>query len=110
MTFFKRNIFTTILIIPYFYWWYYLITWFTSGRAKYPNSCGAANGALIVFHLLIISIYVIIMLINVILRKGQGRLDYVKFSLIVILPNILLYLYLVLTNVNSPETSLQEFK
>jgi hypothetical protein len=108
MTFFKRNILTTIFILPYFYWWYYLIDWFTSGHAKYPNSCGAANVGLIVLHLLVISIYSIVMLINVILRKGESRLDYVKLLLIIIIPIILLYF--LLDNSTPPETNNLEFK
>ncbi len=106
-----RNIFTTISILPYFYWWYFLIDWFTSDRAKYPNSCGAANTGFIIYHLLIISIYAVAMLLNIALRKQQGRLDYVKFFLIIILPNIFLYLFMILNSVkDSIETNLQEFK
>jgi hypothetical protein len=113
MALFKRNTITTILILPYLYWWYYLIDWF-AGHAKYPQSCGAANGALIILHLLIISVYALIMLINVILRKEESRSDYVKFLLIVIIPAILLYVgatvYAVLSNPNQPKTNLNEFK
>lgn len=108
MNLFKRNVFTTVLIFPYFYWLYYLIDWFAFDYAKYPSSCGAANVGLIVLHLLITSIYAIIMLINVILRKGQSRLDYVKFLLIVIIPIILLYF--VFDNSNSLKTNNLEFK
>lgn len=110
MALFKRNILTTIFILPYFYWWYYLIDWFTLDHAKYPNSCGAANGALIVFHLLIVSIYAIAMLINVILRQGQSRLDYVKFFLAIILPVVFLYLYLIFNTSNPSEVNNLEFK
>ena len=114
MTLFKRNIFTTILLLPYFYGWYYLIDWFTSEHSKYPHSCGAANVGMLMLLLLIIAIYSLIMLINVILRKGQSRLDYVKFLLIVILPAVLLYVgatvYTVFSNPNSSEANIQKFK
>ncbi|MEY4541307.1 MAG: hypothetical protein RLZZ306_3064 [Bacteroidota bacterium] len=108
MKLFKRNVFTTILILPYFYWWYYLIDWFALGHAKYPNSCGAANVGLIVLYILVISIYSIIMLINVIVRKGESRLDYVKFLLVIIIPVILLYF--LFDNLTLPETNNLEFK
>jgi hypothetical protein len=108
MTLFKRNIFTTILILPYFYWWYYLIDWFALGHAKYPNSCGAANVGLIVLHILVMSIYSIVLLINVILGRGESRLDYVKFLLIIIIPVFLLYF--LFDSSTPPETNNLEFK
>jgi hypothetical protein len=110
MALFKRNIVTSILLLPYFYGWYFSIDWFALGHAKSPNSCGAANGFLLVFQLLIVTVYALMMLINVILREGKSRLDYVKFLLIVIAPAFLLYLYLVFSSSNTPEVNLHEFK
>ena len=92
----KRNIFTTISILFYLYWWGYFIYWFTFGRSEYPHSCGVANAGMLVLHLLVIAFYSLIMLINVILRSGENRLDYLKFLLIIIAPPVLLYLILVI--------------
>jgi uncharacterized membrane protein YqjE len=114
MTFFKRNIITTILLLPYFYGWYYVVDWFTSEHSKYQNSCGAANVGMLMLLLLILAIYSLTMLINVIFRKGQSRSDYVKFLLIVILPVVLLYVgttvYNVFSNHNPLEANLQNLK
>jgi hypothetical protein len=114
MDIFKRNIFTTILMFPYFYGWYFVIDWFTSVHAKYPQSCGAANAGMLVLLLLIITIYSLTMLVNIIVRKGQGRSDSIKFLLIVIIPVILLYfgatVYAMISNHTPPETNLHEFK
>lgn len=89
---FKRHLTSTIFLIIYALWWTLLINWFTTGASVYPNSCGAANGALVLFTLLIVAVYCITLIMMTIFTKGKKRVDYLLFFVLVSLP--LLYFIL----------------
>ena len=74
-----------------------LIYWFTSGSLNYPNSCGAANGALIMLTFLVVAIYVLILIIKLGLSQGQNRSDYLKIIGLVLVPPILAILFIAIT-------------
>ena len=83
------------LMLFYFTWWTYAICWFSSDKSKYPNACGAANGAIIMFTTFIIAIFSLFLLIEIINCKKDNRLYYLMLFGIVWLPpfSILLYKY-----------------
>jgi hypothetical protein len=94
MAILRRHIFTTIFLGIYFICWSYTIYWFTSGKANYPNSCGAANAGVLVIILTMTVIYSIIFFVNVLLQKGDNKLDYLKFLLVVIAVPTIIWFYL----------------
>ena len=91
MELFNRHKISTFFLIIYIFWIIYVINWFKSGSSNYPNSCGAANGALIMLTFLIIAVYSLILIIKVIIAKEQNRSDFLKiFGLIYFLPIVLI--------------------
>ncbi len=91
MEIFKRHKISTFFLIIYILWMLFVINWFKSGSSGYPNSCGAANGALIMIAFLITAIYSLILIIKIIIAKGQKRSDYLKiFGLVYVLPIVLI--------------------
>ena len=93
MVIFRRHIITSIFIVLYCGCWGYTIHWFTWGNASYPNSCGAANGGLLVIDLIVTVVYGLIFFINILFQKGDNKLDYLKFLLIIIAVPAILCLY-----------------
>jgi hypothetical protein len=86
MGLFTRHIKSTLLLLGYAGWWIYITYWFVSGAAAYPNSCGAANGALIIITLLISFLYIVPVLIICIVKKGQTQKDFKIFAGIILAP------------------------
>ncbi len=68
--------------------------WFKSGEAASPNSCGLANGGLIMLTLLMIVAYALVLLFKIVITAGESRRDYFKFLGLVLLPPFILILYL----------------
>ncbi len=91
MKLFIRHKISTLFLIIYIFWIVFVINWFKSGSSNYPNSCGAANGALIMITFLIIAIYSFIIIIKIIIAKEQNRSDFLKIlGLIFFLPIVLI--------------------
>ena len=93
---FKRHTASTVFLAFYFAWWTLLIYLFVSGSLDYPDSCGAANGALLMLTFLVAAIYALILIIKIGLTQGQKRSDYLKFLGLVLLPVISVILFIVL--------------
>jgi hypothetical protein len=93
---FTRHIKSTILLIAYGLWWTYVFYWFTSGASAYPNSCGAANGGLVILTLLIVAIYTLTGSILTITSKGQRRKDFLIFVGLILSPIVYVAGYLML--------------
>jgi hypothetical protein len=98
MSILRRHIFATLFLGIYFICWGYTIHWFTSENANYPNSCGAANVGMIVIILAITASYSIIFFVNVLLQKGDNKLDYLKFLLAIISVPVAIWLYLTIAS------------
>ncbi len=98
MNLFRRNTNASLLIFLYLAWWLYFVygAFFDSHERanNQPYPCNSGLGA-IILHGLIILVYFAVTLIHVIFTRGLNRKDYSKFLIIVILPAILLYVYLV---------------
>ena len=87
MNLFKRHVLFTIFLFLYLFWILFVILWFKTGTSNYPNSCGAANGGLIILTLLVILIYTIVIILKIIFSKTENRIDYLKIlGLTIILP------------------------
>lgn len=92
MKLFNRHKISTFFLILYIFWIIFAINWFKSGSSNYPNSCGAANGGLIMITFFIIAIYSLILIIKIIIAKEQKRSDFLKiFGLIYVLPILLIF-------------------
>jgi hypothetical protein len=63
-----------IFMLMYAAWWFYFIYWFASGKYKQLGSCGAANGALIVYSLFFVAIFSLLLLIEIFKCKKEDRL------------------------------------
>ncbi|MCC2546256.1 hypothetical protein LJY25_07350 [Hymenobacter sp. BT175] len=92
---FQRHLFATVCIGLYLMLWGYLIYWFSSGASSYPNSCGAANGGLIMLIFLCSILYLIVLTLKVLLSKGQNKEDYVKLFCVNFSPVAVVGLYLI---------------
>ena len=93
MTIFKRHILATMLLGIYVCVWAFSINWFTSDNSKYPNSCGAANGGLLVIDLIVTVVYGLIFFVNIFFQKGDNKLDYLKFLLMIMAVPTILWFY-----------------
>ena len=93
MAIFRRHIIASIFIVLYCGCWGYTIHWFTSGNASYPNSCGAANAGMLVIILVITAFYIFIFFVNILFQKGDDKLDYLKFLLIIMATPTILWFY-----------------
>lgn len=91
---FKRHIFSTVVFISYLIWLIFVVKWFNSVDTNNPNSCGAANGALIVATGLLVVIISILILSQIILTRGQQRIDYLKYLGLLYIPIILIIAYI----------------
>jgi len=94
MRLFARHIKSTIFLGIYALWWTIFFYWFTSGAAEYPNSCGAANGALVMLTLLIAGVCSLTLLILGLTNKGQKRIDYLIFLGLVLSPLFYIIAYI----------------
>ena len=94
MQIFKRHILSTIFLTIYFVWWLGFISWFAFGNSNSPNSCGAVNGALVVWTAIIVIVNFLTLLVKILITKGQNRADYMKFIGMVLFPVLLLMMYL----------------
>ena len=74
-----------------------------------PYPCNSGLG-IIIIHVLIILSYVSVTFILVVFTKGVKRKDYLKFLLMVVVPIILLYAYLVFNNLYSLQANIHQFK
>lgn len=91
MQLFNRHKTSTFFLIIYIFWIIFVINWFKAGSSNYQNSCGAANGGLIMITFLIIAIYSLVLFFKIIIAKEEKRSDFYKiFGLIYILPIILI--------------------
>lgn len=91
MALFNRHKISTFFLIIYIFWIIFVVNWFKSGSFNYPNSCGAANGALIMMTFLILAIYSLILVIKIIIAKEQKRSDFLKiFGLVYVLTFVLI--------------------
>jgi hypothetical protein len=81
-----RHEISSIFILLYYVLWLCVLQFFHSGAAAYPNSCGAANGALILLFLFVTLVYTLILLIKILLTEEEKRRDYLKLLLILWLP------------------------
>ena len=104
MAFFRRHIIASIFIVLYFICWGYTIHWFTSGNANYPNSCGAANAGMLIIILVITAFYSFIFFVNIFFQKGDNKLDYLKFLLIIMAVPTILWLYFTVVSLFSAST------
>ena len=104
MAIFKRHIIASTFIVLYFICWGYSIHWFTSGSASYPNSCGVANGGLLVIDLIVTTAYGLIFFVNIFFQKGDNKLDYLKFLLIIMAVPTILWLYFTVVSLFSAST------
>ena len=52
----------------------------------YSNSCGVANGFLVMLTLLIVLVYSVILLMLILMHKGQNRIDFLIFFALILLP------------------------
>jgi hypothetical protein len=91
---FKRHKTSTIFLVIYYLWWCFLVNFFISGSSAYPNSCGAANGGLIIYTLFIVIIYTLILLIFIIRFSKQARKDYLLFLGLTLAPILILWTYM----------------
>ncbi|MCU4174864.1 hypothetical protein [Carboxylicivirga sp. N1Y90] len=89
----KRHVFSTLALIAYCGLWGYFIHWFTSGKASYPHSCGAANAGMLVITLFISLLTIVVFGVLSMIHKGQNRKDYVTFLLVFMSPIVLLFLF-----------------
>jgi hypothetical protein len=88
MRIFARHKKSTISLMVYALWWIHLFYWFTSGASANPNSCGAANGGLIMLTLLMVVLGTLILLVFALTSKGERRVDYLIFLVLVLIPVI----------------------
>ncbi len=98
MQIFKRHITSTVFLFLYALWWVHFFYWFAYDAAKYPNSCGAANGGLIVLSLLVVAGYSLTTFILTLASKGQKRVDYLIFFVLVLLPILYVIGYLLINS------------
>ena len=85
---FKKHKTSTVFLLLYIVWWIFVWRWFSSDSSAYPNSCGAANGGLLMLTILISVIYFIILLIKTAISKEEKRWDYLFFLGIVFFSSI----------------------
>ena len=96
MAIFKRHIFVTIFLGIYMCWWlfstYQLYIFYTTEN----RSCGYGYTGVFLYlmNLILGGVYVLSMLINVILKNGQNRNDFIKFLVGVAIPPVLLFLFI----------------
>lgn len=81
-------------MVVYAFWWIHFFYWFNYGKSVYPNSCGAANGALVVLTLLIVAIYSVTLIVLALTNTGQKRTDYLIFLALVLAPILYLIGYM----------------
>jgi hypothetical protein len=78
----------------YAVWWLYIVYWFASGSSIYPHSCGAANGALIIYSLFLTAIFSLLLIIQLIKSTKEHRLYYLALLGLVLIPPLLIFIYL----------------
>ena len=79
------------MLVSYYSWLAYVFNWFTSGKATYPNSYGAANGGLIILTAIVVIAYSVGLLFK--MGSGENGQDYSVFLCLVILPVIIFFLF-----------------
>lgn len=89
MRLFARHIKSSVFLVIYALFWAYLYYWFSTPTSIYPNSCGAANGGLIILVLLLSTIGSLVMIVLAIMEKGQNRIDYSVFLGLILSPVLL---------------------
>lgn len=94
MTIFKKHIISTIFLGLYFVWWTFVIYWFDAGSAVSPQSCGAANGTIVMLTFLFIALYILMLIIKIAITNRHERWDYLKFLGLVFIPAIIMTLFL----------------
>ena len=93
MAIFRKHIIASIFIALYCGCWGYTIHWFTSGSASYPNSCGVANAGLLVINLVVTIVYGLVFFVNIFFQKGDNKLDYLKFLLMIMAVPTIIWFY-----------------
>jgi hypothetical protein len=89
----RRHKYSTFSLIFYLIVWSLVVLWFYSGSAGYSHSDGSANGALVMFLILLIVVYSITLLI---LYFVSRNVDYLKIIGMVYLPVLLFTLIYVI--------------
>jgi hypothetical protein len=89
---FKRHKTSTFFISVYYIWIAFVIKFFSSGSADYPNSCGAANGGMIMLTGFIITAYSIVLGIKMILSKEASG-EYGMLLGLIFIPLLIIILY-----------------
>ena len=85
MKMFLRHKLVTFFILIYFFFFKFIINWFSIGLSLKPNSCGAANGMLVIIAFIFFLTYLIIVTIKIGSNNFQNKLDYKKFLLLIFL-------------------------
>lgn len=85
MKMFLRHKLATFFILIYFFFFKFIINWFSTGLSLKPNSCGAANGMLVIIAFIFFLLYLIIVIIKIGSNDFQNKSDYKKFLLLIFL-------------------------
>ena len=93
MSLFKNHITSTIFLGFYLVWWMFFIYCFKASGTEKSETCGTANGGLILLSFCLIVIYSLVLIIKTAFAKGQRRWHYLQFLGIVFLPAIYLLFF-----------------
>ncbi len=89
----QRRRLTTISLLMYFILWAFCLDFFHKLKNKAIQSCGAANGALLILVMAVFFIYLVTTLVLFIVNKGQNRQDFFIALLLILLPVLIAILY-----------------